>query len=440
VAKLLYDKFELNTLPGQLTIGVLLFQNIWVMLFFRIQPNLGQSVLIEGILAVVKGGSLVLVSLLLSRFVLPYIFKRVAKIPELLLVASLGWCSLIAGIAGYLNLSIEVGALIAGASLATFPYASDMAGKISSVRDFFLVLFFVSLGMQIPNPVDNPYLLYRAIIVAGFVIVSRYLAMYPILYGLRQGHRVSLLVPTNLAQTSEIGLLVATIGVAKGHIGQDDLDTIIYTFVITSAVSSYLIKYSHPIQRALGRGLVKLGLPDISSKVEEGNNAPQKEIAILGFYQVASSLIEEIQRTSAPLKDKLVVVDFNPQVHEKLQAIGVKVIYGDISQLETFSQSGIDQAKVVLSTVPDSVLRGTDNVKIIKQIQRLCPKAKIIVTAESPQRAIKMYEEGADYVLLPRIESAKHLIPVIDGMRAGGRAELKLLDVMNLRERKEVIN
>lgn len=440
VAKLLYDKFELNTLPGQLTIGVLLFQNIWVMLFFRIQPNLGQSVLIEAVLAVAKGASLVLASLLLSRFVLPYIFKRVAKIPELLLVASLGWCFLVAGIAGSLNLSAEVGALIAGASLATFPYASDMAGKISSVRDFFLTLFFVALGMQIPNPVENPDLLYRAFFVAGFVILSRYVAMYPVLYLLRQGHRVSLLVPTNLAQTSEIGLLVATIGLSKGHIDQDILDIIIYVFVMTSAISSYLIKYNHQVQQALGRLLVKIGLPDIGSVEAAKDNAPQKEIAILGFYQVASSLIEEIQRTSAPLKDKLVVVDFNPQVHEKLQGIGVKVIYGDISQWDTLSQAGIDQAKVVLSTVPDSVLRGTDNVKLIKQIQRLCPKAKIIVTAESPPRALKMYEEGADYVLLPRVEAAKHLIPVIDGLRAGGRAEMRLLEVLSLRERKEVIN
>jgi nicotinate-nucleotide pyrophosphorylase len=86
------------------------------------------------------------------------------------------------------------------------------------------------------------------------------------------------------------------------------------------------------------------------------------------------------------------------------------------------------------------VLRGTDNVKLISQIRRLCPKAKIIVTAESPTRALKMYEEGADYVLLPRIEAAKHLIPIIDELRAGGMVDLKLMEVFALRERKEVIN
>ncbi len=440
VAKLLYDKFELNTLPGQITLGVLLFQNIWAMLFFRIQPNLGQSVFIEAVLAVVKGASLVLVSLALSRYAMPYLFRRIAKIPELLLVASLGWCFLIAGIAGYLKLSIEVGALIAGASLATFPYATDMAGKIASVRDFFLTLFFVALGMQIPNPLEHFGLLVTATVIAAFVMLSRWASLFPVLYSARQGHRVSLLVPINLSQTSEIGLLIASIGVTNRHIGQDILDIIIYVFVITSAISSYLIKFNHPVQHALTRLLVRLGLPDISSKFEERDNEPQKEIAILGFYQVASSLIEEILRTSAPLKDKLVVVDFNPQVHEKLQAFGVKVIYGDISQMDTLSQAGIEQAKVVLSTVPDSVLRGTDNLKLIKQLQRLCPKAKIVVTAESPARAIKMYEEGADYVLLPRIESAKHLIPIIDGLRAGGRPELKLMEMFALRERKEVIN
>jgi hypothetical protein len=308
------------------------------------------------------------------------------------------------------------------------------------VRDFFLTLFFVALGMQIPNPFEHVGLLVTAGAAAVFVIASRWLALFPALYGVKQGHRVSLLVPLNLAQTSEIGLLIATIGVSMGHIQQDILDILIFVFVVTSVASSYLITYSHPVQRTLSRALVRLGVPDITSKVEERQDAPQKEIALLGFFQVASSLVEEIQRTSAPLKDKLVVVDFNPQVHEKLQAIGVKVMYGDISQFETLNQAGIDQAKVVISTVPDSILRGTDNLRLIKQIQRLCPKARIIVTAESPQRAIKMYEEGADYVLLPRIEAAKHLIPIIDGLRGGGLVDLRLMELFALRERKEVIN
>jgi Kef-type K+ transport system membrane component KefB/Trk K+ transport system NAD-binding subunit len=439
VAKLLYDKFELNTLPGQITLGVLLFQNIWVMLFFRIQPNLGQSVLLEAVLAVAKGVSLVVVSLLLSRYVMPFLFRRIAKSPELLLVASLGWCFLIAGIAGYLGLSLVVGALIAGASLATFPYASDMAGKIASVRDFFLTLFFVAVGMQIPNPFHHYGLLVTAAVISLFVIVSRGLALFPMLFALRMGHRVSLLVPLNLAQTSEIGLLVATIGVSKGHIDRDILDIVTYVFVFTSVVSSYFIRYSHEIQSALSRWLVRSGLSDIQSRIEQDDGAPQKEIALLGFYQVASSLVEEIQRTSAPLKDKLVVVDFNPQVHEKLQKIGVKVMYGDISQIDTLNQAGIGDAKVVISTVPDSVLRGTDNLKLIAQIRRLCPKARIVVTAESTVRAIRMYEAGADYVLLPRIEAAKHLIPIIDKLRSGSMAEFKLMEVFELHERKEVI-
>jgi Trk K+ transport system NAD-binding subunit len=259
------------------------------------------------------------------------------------------------------------------------------------------------------------------------------------LFALRMGHRVSLLVPLNLAQTSEIGLLVATIGVSKGHIDRDILDIVTYVFVFTSVVSSYFIRYSHEIQSALSRWLVRSGLSDIQSRIEQDDGAPQKEIALLGFYQVASSLVEEIQRTSAPLKDKLVVVDFNPQVHEKLQKIGVKVMYGDISQIDTLNQAGIGNAKVVISTVPDSVLRGTDNLKLIAQIRRLCPKARIVVTAESTVRAIRMYEAGADYVLLPRIEAAKHLIPIIDKLRSGSMAEFKLMEVFELHERKEVI-
>jgi hypothetical protein len=297
----------------------------------------------------------------------------------------------------------------------------------------------VALGMQIPNPLEHFGLLMTAVVVAAFVLVSRALALFPTLYAMGNGHRMSLLVAINLAQTSEIGLLIGSIGVNSGHIGQNILDIIIYVFVITSVLSSYVIKFSHPLQAGLSRGLTALGLRDIATKIDDRADEPGKEIALLGFYQVASSVVDEIVRTSPELKDTLLVVDFNPQVHQKLNALGVRVMYGDISQMDTLSKAGIGDAKVVISTVPDSILRGTDNLRLIKQIQRLCPKARIVVSAESPERALKMYEEGADYVLLPRIQAAKHLVPIMDGLRRGKLADLRLSEMFALMERREII-
>lgn len=420
VVKLLYGKFELDTLAGRITLGILVFQDIWAILLLGIQPNLADPDIFQILLSFGKGILLVVLSMIISKYILPRIFKSIAKLPELVLISSLGWCFLVCWAAAFFNLSLEMGALIAGVAISTFPYNLDVIAKVVNIRDFFVTLFFVSLGMQIPNPFDNPSILITAAIASAFLISSRFLSIFPVLYSLKNGLRVSLLTFINLSQISEFSLVIATIGVAAGHITRDTMSVIIFVFVITSILSTYMIKYNDSIQKALAFLLQKLGLKDIQSAEHEDEIAVDREIALLGFYRTASSLVHELisneqnKNTAIRLKDRIVVVDFNPEIHESLQSRGIKVVYGDISHLDTLHHAGIQDVKIVISTIPDTILVGTDNLKIIKHIKEICPHAKIIVTAESIERALKMYAEGADYVFIPRILAAKNIIEMVD--------------------------
>jgi len=380
-------------------------------------------------------------SLLISKYLLPILFKSIAKIPELVLVASLGWCFFICGAANYFGLSVEMGALIAGVAISTFPYNLDVIAKVISIRDFFVTLFFVALGMQVPNPMNELDLLGFAAIAAVFLVVSRFFSVYPILYFLKQGHRFSLLPSINLANLSEFSLVIASLGLTAGHIDNRVLSIVIFVFVITSVAAPYMIKYNQPTAAAIGKFLAKVGLKDYAAKIEVKEVDVSKDIALLGFFRVASSLIKEIQtKSDATLLDKIVVVDFNPNVHAKLQALGVKAIYGDISHMDTLHHAGIHEAKIVISTIPDTVLVGTDNLKMIKQIQTICPHAKIIVTAESAQRALKMYSEGADYVFLPRQLAADHLVEVVQEVLNGDLENIRNDQLQKLKEREEIIS
>ncbi len=130
---------------------------------------------------------LVAAALMVSRFLLPPLFRSVARLPELVLVGAIAWCFLVAEFAAYLHLSREMGALIAGVSLSTFPYALDVTAKVTSLRDFFVTLFFVGLGMTIPIP-TGPLLLWAGVFVV-FVIVSRLILTFVPLYFLKQGLR-----------------------------------------------------------------------------------------------------------------------------------------------------------------------------------------------------------------------------------------------------------
>ena len=418
VVKLLYSKFELDTLAGRISLGVLVIQDLWAIVLLGIQPNLANPNFLEILLSFGKGLLLVLMSLAVSKYILPRLFKSIAKVPEIVLVSSLAWCFLVCGGAAFFDLSIETGALIAGVAISTFPYNLDVIAKVVNIRDFFITLFFVSLGMQIPNPLDNLSILSIAAVASLFLVVSRFLSVFPVLYYLKNGLRVSLLTSINLAQVSEFSLVIASLGLAAGHITDYTLSVIIFVFVITSIASTYMINYSDGIQKSLARLLKRLGLKEIETIIQEKKMNEDREIALLGFHHIASSLLNDIihinNASKVKLKDKLVVVDFNPEIQDDLQMMGIKVVYGDISHMDTLHHAGLEEVKILISTIPDTILVGTDNLKIISHMKDICPKALIIVTAESVERAMMMYAEGADYVFLPRILSSDKLLKMID--------------------------
>jgi len=439
VVKLLYEKFELDTLAGRLTLGVLVFQDIWAIVMLSIQPTLSNPRLLNLLWSFAEGLLLVVISLLLSKYLLGYIFRKIAKLPELMLVASLAWCFFISGIASYFDLSLEMGALIAGAAISTFPYNAEIIAKIVSIRDFFITLFFVGLGMTIPNPLDNLGMLKLAGVAALFVIATRFFSVFPILYWLKNGNRVSLLTSINLSQISEFALVITALGIKYQHIVPDIQTLIIYIFVMTSISSTYMIKSSHFLQNYLSKVLIRIGIKDIHESQREEVSGPPKDIALLGFFRIASSFLQEIEEESPNLLQKLLVVDYNPVVYQKLHDLGVKVVYGDISHLETLHHAGIEDAKLVLSTISDDILVGTNNLKIIGLMKKLCPQAKIIVTAESPGAALKLYQEGADYVLLPNMVAGRHLVAIVERLLHQDSDRLKEREIQNLEGRAEIL-
>jgi len=439
VVKLLYEKFELDTLAGRLTIGVLVFQDLWAIIVLSVQPSLANPNLLNLLLNFAEGALLVIISLVLSKYLLGYVFRKIAKVPELVLVASLAWCFLICGLAGYFDLSLEMGALVAGVAMSTFPYNLDIIAKIVSIRDFFITLFFVALGMAIPNPLANLGLLIVAGAAALFVIATRFLSVYPLLYFLKNGNRVSLVASINLSQISEFSLVITAIGIKYGHIVPDIQTLIIYIFVMTSIASTYMIKSSNALQGFLSTVLNRVGFKSFREAQPEEAEGPPKDLAVLGFFRIASSFLREVQDMYPALKERIVVVDFNPEVYGKLWAQGVKVVYGDISNPETLHHAGIEGAKLVLSTIPDPILVGTDNLKLIKQMKHLCPRAKIIVTAESPSAGLKMYQAGADYVLLPNLLAGRHLPAMVEHLLGEGSATLTAKEMENLQKREEVL-
>jgi Kef-type K+ transport system membrane component KefB/Trk K+ transport system NAD-binding subunit len=412
VVKLLFDKFEMSTLAGRITLGVLVFQDLWAIAFLALQPSLEslRPAPLFGSLA--AGAALVITAAVLSRFVLPGLFRTVARSYELLLVTAVAWCFLVSGTAGALGLSREMGALIAGMVIAAFPYGTEVITRLSGIRDFFVTLFFVALGLKVPAP--SRHLLVLAALASLFVIASRLVAMLPIFAAVRLDTRTAGVVAVNLAQISEFSLVIVSLGWALGHVSQSLVSLVLYTLLLTAIISTYAIRWNHSLATGLARGLEAtgvrrwLGRRAPAAAVTPGG-AHRHDIFFLGVSREGLAFLRHLEREHPAMKQRIVALDFNPETLEQLQADGVECHYGDVSSPETLRHAGIENAQVAVSSISDWFLQGTDNLRLLRQVRQLVPRARCIVTADSLKAAQQLYAEGAAYVLIPPMLAAEHL-------------------------------
>jgi Kef-type K+ transport system membrane component KefB len=438
IVKILYDKRELETLTGRITLGVLVLQDLFIILFLAVQPDLKNPTFHLLAFALGKVVLLVAVAFLASRFVLPPVFKLIARLPELVLVGALAWCFALSGFAGWLGLSTAMGALIAGVMISTFPYTLDVVAKVTSLRDFFVTLFFVGLGMEIPLPTWG-YVLWT-IFLCLFLIGSRFATIFPVLYTMRQGYRVSLLSTINLCQMSELALVLLALGKASGDVSENTIGIAAFAFAFLAVGSTYAILRSDSLLRRAVPWFNKMELQDLDQTTfPAASDEKHKRICLLGFSWTASSLVEEIQREQPALISEMTVVDFNPLVHERLRQRGVRAVYGDITQRDVLLHAGLAKAEIIICSLPNTVLRGASNLKMLRQIRELNPTAHIIVHAELLSDIPALYEAGASYASAPRLLEAADLRHAIDAAEKKLLEEKRAAQLEKLETRNEVI-
>jgi len=463
VSKLLQQKFQMDTVVGRVSIGILIFQDIWAIIVLAIQPSLPKvgaaaetgataSIGDTGVVLAGEGGPgglatigltflgifiVLAVAIGAAKYLLPYLFKWIAKLPELMLVVALGWCfgvgafgehlePILAAIGipnSHLMVGMSMGALIAGASIASMPYAHEVVSKVEAVKNFFVTLFFVALGMQIPAP-DGMDVIILAFALAAVSVIARYVVFFPLMYYTGMDRRNSFVASTKLAQVSEFCLVIAYLGFSAGHF--DDLSdkmtmvsAVIFSFVITALITPTLFSAGDAMHDKLAPMLSKFGFKAPPDKVAEGGGGHDPGVVLLGFHRVASSILHEIQHNRPEMIHEVLVVDFNVALHEKISATGAHVHYGDISNHDVLHHLGVNKAKVIICTIPDDVLKGTSNLKLTKMLRHLNHDGKIFVTALTAKDAADMYNEGADFVMMPRIDAAKAMLPALDAALGG---------------------
>ncbi len=435
VVKVLSDRAELDTSAGRIILGVLLVQDVLAIVVLAIQPNISHPAFGPLALSTVKGLGLAVGALLASRYVLPGMFRLVAKSPEIVLVSAISWCFLVSYAAQKADFSVAMGALIAGVSMSAFPYSLDVVAKIRSLRDFFVTLFFVSLGMQIAA--GSPRVYTAAAAISAVVLFGRFVPVMPTLRLLGQGHRVGVITSIALGQVSEFSLVIVSLGLSLGHVDRELASIVALALVATSTLSTYFIQVSQPVSSAVAGWLVRRGFrePLPPTTMGPGSHELRHRILVLGCHRVASSLIPLLKASD----QDFLVVDFNPEALATLRFQGIPCIYGDLTHQDSLERAGVAHAEILISSVSDDFLRGTSNLVLLKQLRRLNPEAKIIVASERLERAKAMYDAGADFVLLPRHLAAERLAGLVAEAGNGTLAESRAKELARLAEKKEVV-
>jgi len=407
VMKLLSDKRQLDSLHGKIAIGILIIQDLVavVVLMFISSFSGGVNFTEFAIQSLLMGGALVVVLFLIGYFILPRAIKSIASSQELLFLFSICWCFLIAALFSYFGFSIEIGALIAGIVLSMSPYSIEISSKIRPLRDFFLIIFFIILGLNIQ--IGNlGSIIVNALILSLIALLFKPVLLMSLMALFGYTKRTNFLTGTTLAQISEFSLIVLALGVAMGHISGEILSTLTLAGIITITLSTYMIIYSEQFYKALGKFTSFFEIKNVKKRKKKH---VKYDAILFGYNRIGFGILNSLKR----IKKNYLVVDFNPDTIDGLKKNRIPCLYGDVYDTDLLNELPLEKIKLGVSTIPDF----ETNFLLIENIRFVNPKAIIIVRANQIKDALKLYKKGADYVLTPHFLGGEYISNMIKEMK-----------------------
>lgn len=408
VMKFLSDRKELNTLHGRIILGFLIVEDIFAIFVLSILTSIDHfSAAFLGV-AFLKFLSLFVLAYICSRFIFPVAFEFAAKNQELLLISSLGVCFLFSLIFHFMGFSLAIGAFIAGVTLGNLSYNLEIIGKIKSLRDFFALLFFVSLGMGLSLSVLETMMI-PFLVFGFFIMIIKPTIVTLVCTIFKYTKKPSFTTGIYLSQIGEFSLIIAAQGLLVGHLSQDVFSFIVLLTLISMVLTSYLINYQEGLFKFLDKPLLsKLEVFNTEGlEFFQGDSKPS--IVLCGHNRIGYSILRSLKK----VKKKVLVVDYNPEIITKLAKQGYHCIYGEAGDEEIIERMHLKNIKIFISTIPSF----SENTMLIKRIKRVNKKAKIFVTADNIEDALKFYSLGVDYVNLPHFLGGEKVADLITSLR-----------------------
>ena len=399
VIKMLTDLGETTTLHGKIDVGILLAQDVVVVILLAVlaagRPDSVAQVGTTLAVVLTLVAIITVAALAASKYALPSIFRRVADNKQIFFLVAISWAFLFVFVSDEINLflapldieaylSIEMGAFIAGVAIAQLPYSKELQDRVNPLTDLFVMIFFASVALSLDA--DQLFFYWQEAVVAAVVLmVGKFVIFFALLSWQRFDSETTFFGSLYMIQVSEFGVVVAGAALVGGFILPEILGFLTLLAIITMGVSVYLFAFRRPLYERAGPFLSRF---EAAEPFTEDKREYTDHAVVVGYDDLTRNVLGLLDDHY----DDLVVVDNQVAHVDQLMEAGYDAVFGDIGNGSIRKDVGLKRAAFVLSS--------SDRVEIGKTILRETnDDATVILEATDDEDARALYERGADYVI-----------------------------------------
>lgn len=419
IVKLLSDKREVDSLHGRIAIGFLIVQDLFVVIAMMALSafGVGQSGAEENawmqILSISFYGLILLCLVgLFIRYVATPLVTRIARSTELLIIFAIAWAALLASVCQHVGFGKELGGLLAGVSLASTPFREAIVARLSPLRDFLLMFFFIALGSQLDLSLLGAQVA-PSLVFSLFVLIGNPLIVVAIMGYMGYRKRTGFLAGLTVAQISEFSLIFVAMGVSLGHVSADSLGLVTLVGLITIALSVYMITYSHQLYRrvepALGFFERRNPIREETAKQQSEMTQGKHDVILFGLGRYGRAIADHLMKNGY----RILAVDFNPDEVRRWRKRGIDALYGDAFDQEFIGSLPLKDVKWVISAMPqhDLGLTHEDPRRVLMDsLKQQHYRGKIAISTQQVHDRQSLIDQGADLVFLPFHDAAERAV------------------------------
>lgn len=408
IVKLLSDKRELDTLHGRIAVGFLIVQDLAVVFAMMAMSALRGTADAGAdwatvLLSMAWRLALAAVAMaVLMRWVLPTVIAAMARSQELLLVFGVAWGVALAALGEWAGFSKEAGAFLAGFSLASAPYREAMSARLTGLRDFLLLFFFIDLGAKLDFSTLGDEL-FPAAVLSLFVLIGNPLIVMAIMGFMGYRRRTGFMAGLTVAQISEFSIVFVALGITLGHVGVQALGLTTLVGLVTITVSTYMILYAQPLYVRLAPRLRiferERPFRELAAESAHGGT-PTVQAVVFGLGRYGRRLFEQLRAAGV----EAIGVDFDPETVRRLQERGLPVMFGDGEDPDFLETLPLREARWVITTFP----QWESNRALLHALRATRYDGRVVGAVRDAAHSHALVEAGIDAILNPFDDAADH--------------------------------